>query len=158
MKVTTALYFLPGGRSTQKAGVAADVRLPGLFALEDIGEASLDYALPGQAIAPFMGTPEKTAASWTPVDERLIAALAAKSQARVSRDAKFARIIKDNKEAAEKQGLIQLDDYRQSVKKENGGKNKLTLAEQRQKARDQYAPFINETVNILLDMIAAKAG
>ena len=35
---------------------------------------------------------------------------------------------------------------------------KLTLAEQRQKARDQYAPFINETVNILLDMIAAKAG
>lgn len=156
MKVTTALYFLPGGRSTQKAGVAADVRLPGLFALEDIGEAALDYALPGQAIAPFLGTPEKTAAPWTPLDERLIASLATKSQARVARDAKFAKIIKDNKEAAEKQGLIQLDDYRQSVKKENGGKNKLTLAEQRQKAREQYAPFINESVNILLDMVVSK--
>jgi carboxyl-terminal processing protease len=42
------------------------------------------------------------------------------------------------------------------VKKENGGKNKLTLSEQRQKAREQYAPFINESVNILLDMVVSK--
>ena len=47
MKVTTGLYFLPGGKSTQKTGVAADVRLPGWFVLEDIGEAALDYPLAG---------------------------------------------------------------------------------------------------------------
>ncbi len=31
MKVTTGLYFLPGGKSTQKMGVEADVRLPVWF-------------------------------------------------------------------------------------------------------------------------------
>jgi len=28
MKITAALYFLPGGKSTQKMGVEANVRLP----------------------------------------------------------------------------------------------------------------------------------
>jgi len=43
--VTTALYFLPGGKSTQKMGVEANVRLPIWFILEDIGETALDYPL-----------------------------------------------------------------------------------------------------------------
>ena len=48
MKVTMALYFLPGGKSTQKIGVEADVRLPIWLILEDIGETALDYPLPAQ--------------------------------------------------------------------------------------------------------------
>ncbi len=153
MKVTTGVYFLPGGRSTQKTGVAADVRLPGWFALEDLGEATLDYSLPTQAIEPFMVQPEKSAPRWKPVDDRLIAALASKSQARVAKDAKFAQILKDNKEAAGKKGIIQLDDYRKTIKKEKGGKANDTRSEQKQKVQEQYAPYVNESVNILLDMI-----
>ncbi|MBE0556148.1 MAG: PDZ domain-containing protein, partial [Proteobacteria bacterium] len=64
MKVTTGLYFLPGGTSTQMMGVEADVRLPVWFMLEDIGETALDYPLPVQAITPFLGVPGKAAPLW----------------------------------------------------------------------------------------------
>jgi len=157
MKVTTGLYFLPGGKSTQKTGVMADVMLPGWFVLEDIGEAALDYPLPAQAIVPFLGVRGKDAPRWRPVDEPLIATLTSKSQGRVAKDAKFAKIIKDNKEAADKKGIIRLDDFRKTMKKEGGGKEKETLPEQRQKAREQYAPFVNESVNILLDEVVTLA-
>ncbi|MGD0021888.1 MAG: S41 family peptidase [Smithellaceae bacterium] len=157
MKVTTALYFLPGGKSTQKIGVMADVRLPGWFVLEDIGEAALDYPLPAQTIEPFLGVREKAAPHWKPVDEALIARLSSRSQGRVAKDAKFAKIIKDNKEAAEKKGIIQLDDLRKTIKEEGAGTEKETRSEQRQKTREQYAPFVNESVNILLDEVVTLA-
>ena len=32
------------------------------------------------------------------------------------------------------------------------------LAELKQKARDQYAPFVNESVNVLLDMVTLSAA
>lgn len=157
MKVTTGLYFLPGGKSTQKTGVIADVRLPGWFLLEDIGEAALDYPLPAQAIVPFLGVWGNAAPQWKPVDKPLIATLMSKSQSRIATDAKFAKIIKDNKEAAGKKDIIQLDDFRKTMKKENGGKENETPSEQRQKIREQYAPFVNESVNILRDMVTLGA-
>ena len=153
MKITTGLYFLPGGKSTQKTGVMADVRLPGWLELEDIAEAALDYPLPAQVISPFMGARGNAAPQWKPVDETMIEALVSKSQGRVAKDAKFAKIIKENKEAADKKDIIQLDDFRKTMKKEGAGKDKETPAEQRQKARDQYAPYVNESVNILIDLI-----
>jgi carboxyl-terminal processing protease len=152
MKVTTAMYFLPGGKSTQNTGVPADVKLPGWFVLEDIGEASMDYSLPAQSIEPFLGTREKNAPHWKPVDELLIAKLMSKSQIRVAKDAKFAKIIKDNKEAAEKKGIIQLDYLHKKMKKDGVGSENETRAEQRKKAREEYAPYVNESVNILYDM------
>ena len=153
MKVTTALYFLPGGKSTQKMGVEADVRLPIFFILEDVGETALEYPLPAQAITPFLGVPGNAAPLWKPVEQPMLAELAARSKARVAKDAKFAEIIKNNKEAAGKKGVIRLSDLRKEMEKENGGKKKETLTELKQKARDQYAPFVNESVNVLLDMV-----
>jgi carboxyl-terminal processing protease len=75
----------------------------------------------------------------------------------VAKDAKFAKIIKDNKEAAEKKGIIQLDDLRKTIKEEGAGTEKETRSEQRQKTREQYAPFVNESVNILLDEVVTLA-
>lgn len=152
MEVTTALYFLPGGKSTQKMGVEADVRLPFWFLLEDIGETSLDYTLPAQAITPFLGVPGNAAPLWKPVKQPLLTELAARSKARVAKNVKFSEIIKNNKEEAGKKGVIRLADLRK-MEKENGGKKKETPTELRKKARDQYAPFINESVNVLLDMV-----
>ena len=83
----------------------------------------------------------------------MLAELAARSKARVAKDAKFAEIIKNNKEAAGKKGVIRLADLRKEMEKENGGKKKETPTELKQKARDQYAPFVNESVNVLLDMV-----
>ncbi len=153
MKVTTALYFLPGGKSTQKTGVEADVRLPEFFLLENIGETELDYPLPAQSINPFLSMPEKTAQHWKTLEPSLLAYLAAKSGNRIVKDVKFAEIIRKNKEAAERKGIIRLADLRREIAKEEGSIKKETPAELKKRARDQYAPYVNESVNILLDMV-----
>ena len=155
MKVTMGLYFLPGGKSTQKMGVEADVRLPSWFSLEDIGETELDYPLPVQEIAPFIGVPENTAPRWRPLEQPVLTDLAARSKARVAKDAKFAEIIKNNKEAAGKKGVIRLSDLRKEMEKDQqkNGKKKETPTELKKKARDQYAPFVNESINVLLDLV-----
>lgn len=152
MKVTTALYFLPGGKSTQKVGVEADVHLPIWFTLEDVGETALDYQLPAQEIRPFLSLPENNAPLWNLVEQPLLAKLAANSKFRVGKDAKFAEIIKNNKEAAGKKGVIRLADLRKEMKKDGGGK-KETPTELKKKAREQNAPFVKESVNVLLDMV-----
>jgi carboxyl-terminal processing protease len=151
--VTTEMFFLPGGKSTQKMGVEANVRLPIWFILEDIGETALDYPLPAQAITPFLGVPGNAAPLWKPVEQPMLAELATRSKARVAKDAKFAEIIKNNKEAAGEKGVIRLSDLRKEMEKENGGKKEETLTELKQETRDQYAPFVNESVNVLLDMV-----
>jgi len=158
MKVTMALYFLPGGKSTQKVGVEADVRLPLWFILEDVGETALDYPLPAQEITPFLGVPGNGAPLWKPVEQPLIAQLAARSKARVAKDEKFAEIIKKNKEAAGKKGVIRLTDLRKEMKKEGRGQQKETPTELKKKAKDQYVPFVNESVNVLLDMVTLGAA
>ena len=153
MKITTALYFLPGGKSTQKIGVEADIRLPNWFIFEDIGETILDYSLPAQRITPFLGMPKNNAPLWKPVDQPMLTELAARSGNRIAKDAKFTEIIRNNKEAAGKKGVIRLSDLRKEMEKENGSKKKETLAELKQKSRDQYAPFVNESINVLIDMV-----
>ena len=154
MKITTALYFLPGGKSTQKTGVEADIQLPIWFSLDDVGEAELDYPLPSQSIAPFLYRPEGATPLWQPVERMLISKLAERSGARIAKSAKFSEIIKNNKEAAARKGLIRLADLRKELKNED--KINQTSAERRKKIKDQYLPFIEESVNILMDMVKMK--
>jgi carboxyl-terminal processing protease len=158
MKVTTAMYFLPGGKSTQKTGVEADVRLPGFYTLEDVGETQLEYTLPAQAITPFFDTSESATNLWKPVERSMLAKLAAKSKSRIAKDTKFAEIIKNNKEAAQKNGVIRLVDLRKEMEKEGTGKKKETPAEVKKKVREHYAPFVKESVNVLVDMVLLETA
>lgn len=157
IKITKALYFLPSGRSTQKTGVEADVPLPLFFTLEDVGETALENPLPAQSIKPFLNMlEEKNTPFWKPLSASLLAELAAKSKFRVAQNPKFAEIIKDNKEAARKNGVVSLADLRKEMKKNGGSKQQETAAEFKQKAKEQHAPFVNESVNVLLDMVTRK--
>lgn len=155
MKVTTGLYFLPAGKSTQKSGVEADIHLPVWLGVEEIGETAMDYPLPAQAILPFLSLPGKGEPRFQPVKQSLLAELAARSKTRVAKNAKFAEIIKDKAEAAGKKGIIRLVDLRKGMEKENGahGKKTETPTELKKKAREQHAPFVSESVNVLLDMM-----
>ena len=90
---------------------------------------------------------------WKPVEQPLLVELAARSKDRVTKDVKFAEIIKNNKEAAGKKDVIRLADLRKEMEKESGGNKKETPAELKKKARDQYAPFVNESINVLLDLV-----
>ncbi|MFY9148798.1 MAG: S41 family peptidase [Smithellaceae bacterium] len=158
MKVTTALYFLPGGKSTQKNGVEADVRLPFWFILEDVGEMLLDYSLPPQQIEPFLRLGGRYEHPWKQIEQSLISRLSLRSASRVAKDEQFLEIVKQNKEARGKDGLVRLKDLRTEVK----SKTKANDQEQKQadgvskKSQEQYKPFINESVNILLDMVTLQ--
>lgn len=153
MKVTTGLYFLPGGKSTQKVGIEADIRLPGRFILEKIGESELDYSLPVQTIAPFLGNNRNAEQRWRPVEQPMLADLAARSQARIAKDEKFMEILKSNKESAAKQGIVRLSDLRKDLEKNGSQKKGTTAAELKKRFQDQHAPFISESLNILCDMV-----
>ena len=53
IKTTVGLYFIPSGNSTQNTGVTSHIPLPSVLNLEELGENSLDYALPAKKISPF---------------------------------------------------------------------------------------------------------
>lgn len=52
LKVTLQQFYLPGGESTQREGVKADVILPSLSSHYPVGEADLEYALPSDKVPP----------------------------------------------------------------------------------------------------------
>ncbi len=118
IKVTTALFFRPGGTSTQHAGVAADIVLPSLLSTDDFGERYEPYSLEGQSIPPFLGpeivrmstekaTEKKT---WTPVTDDLVAELARRSATRVEQNEEFAEIREQLAELASEDEVLRLAD------------------------------------------------
>jgi len=133
-------------------GVEANVRLPVWFSLEDIGEAAMDYPLPAQAIAPFLGVPRNVPPLWKPLEQPQLVELAqgpmpGRQGCEVRRDRQ------EQQRGRRKKGVIRLADLTKEMEKESGGKKKETSAELKKKARDQYAPYVNESVNVLLDMV-----
>jgi carboxyl-terminal processing protease len=118
MKVTTGMFFLPGGRSTQHAGVTADVVLPPVYALDSVGEKTLDYSLPPQTIPGFLSREVNSSSpegAWLGVDSKVVPILAAKSRERVAKDAKFAEIKKELDEAAKNGGSVKLAELRKKT-------------------------------------------
>ena len=112
LKITTALFFRPGGRSTQNDGVASDVLVPSLFGREDFGERAQDYALPGQTKPPFLSGSSNAAdgGGWKPITAQLAASLADRSEVRVSGSEEFAEVREKLAKARESDGVIALAD------------------------------------------------
>ena len=116
LKVTTAVFFRPGGRSTQHEGVSADIVFPSLYAAGELGEKYQDYSLPSQQIAPFLdesSTPapnQSDASYWQPVTPDLVQKLAARSAERVAKSQEFADIRKQIAETEERNGVLHISD------------------------------------------------
>ncbi len=114
IKVTTALFFRPGGASTQHSGVAADVVMPSIFATEDLGERYQPYSLTSQTIPPFLEKPVVTAsqsttgADWSALDDELIFELKRRSAIRVEENEDFTKITELLAKQAARGDVIQL--------------------------------------------------
>lgn len=154
LKVTTGMFFLPGGRSTQGAGVAADIKVPMLLDGLEVGERLLDYSLPPQNTDPFVSKQANAGDAddhWTPVSDAVVQSLAAKSAARVAKKAEFAEIKKEAEESAKNKGPVKLAEMRKKAKKGTP---------EREKEDDRYkgleAAVVAEGVDILVDMLAAQ--
>ncbi|MBP7844447.1 MAG: PDZ domain-containing protein [Proteobacteria bacterium] len=159
IKITTALFFLPGGQTTQHQGVSSHIVLPSTLNTDKIGEKSLDYSLQPQKIAPFVSTKanaDEPLKAWVPITDSLVKRLAKNSEKRVKTEAKFAEILKEIEEAKKNQDVIKLADFRKKAKedkKKEDEDKKKTLAQR----KDAYvAPYINEGLNILADLVVEE--
>ena len=153
MKVTTGMFFLPGGESTQHKGVASDVLVPSIYSAEDVGEQSLDYSLAPQSTQAFLSKEANSTdptRRWNEITPALVKKLSEKSQVRVSKDPKFAEIKKDLEDAAKNKGVIRLAEMKKKADKKKPAKGK---AEREQKQKDIEAPFVDEGVNIMSDLL-----
>ncbi len=111
LKVTTGMFFRPGGASTQHEGVRADVALPSLLTPDVVGESNEKYALPPESVAPFISRSANAAlgrARWEPVTEKLIAELGRRSGLRLEREPAYQEIRADLAEREADGGKLKL--------------------------------------------------
>jgi len=146
LKVTTALFFRPGGTSTQHKGVRADIVFPSLYSANELGEKHQDYSLPGQSIDAFL-PPSPLASSeepkpWRAVTAEHVAALAELSRKRIDESEQFSDIRKQIAETEERNGVLHLSDiYKPEGEEEDAepdaGAKEEDSAEARTEARTE---------------------
>jgi len=137
LKVTTAMFFRPGGASTQHAGVEADVVLPSLLTPDVVGESNERFPLPSESVAPFLSRSANAAlgrARWEPVTDKTIAELSRRSALRVSREPGYEKIREELAERAADAGKLKLATMIQRREKEEAE------AEARKKEEAAAAP------------------
>jgi carboxyl-terminal processing protease len=160
MKVSTGMFFVPGGESTQHQGVASDIELPSVFTTDDIGEKTMDYSLPPQKIPAFAGSDandDEAGKHWKPIDPEVVKKLKKLSQDRVSKDPKFAEIIKNLEDAKKNKGVIRLAEMQKKAEEENKKDDKKDKT-RKAKQKEIQAPLVIEGVNIMTDWLAANAA
>jgi carboxyl-terminal processing protease len=157
VKVTTGMFFLPKGVSTQQRGVTADVVVPSILSSYDIGEKKLDYSLPPQTTQPFVSSKANGAEPgdrWSPVDEALLVKLGAQSKVRVAKSPEMQTIVKEIEENRTKKDVVKLADLRKKAKRDKAGNDD----EAKKKFDAQNAAFVAEGVSIAADLAQALGG
>ncbi|MEE8395043.1 MAG: carboxy terminal-processing peptidase [bacterium] len=156
LKTTVAKFYRPGSSSTQNRGVVPDIVLPSLNNHLEIGESSLDNALPWEAIAPTGFTPWGDLSPVLPV-------LAERSRLRRQGKPRFQEIERRVAEylAQEKNRKVvtvsQL--IERSKKGKKNGPSKAAATPPPAQPADEDA-YLLEVVDILVDYIelSAKKG
>jgi carboxyl-terminal processing protease len=111
LKVTTGMFFRPGGASTQHEGVRADIVLPSLLTPDVVGESNEKFALPTEHVAPFLSRSANAAlgrARWEPVTEKVVAELIRRSSLRVAKEPAYDEVRKELAERASDHGRLKL--------------------------------------------------
>jgi carboxyl-terminal processing protease len=163
LKVTTALFFRPGGHSTQHTGVDADVVLPSPFATDQFGERNQPYSLPGRSVEPFLGAgAHGTPPRFTPVTPEILSALQARSAARVGDSEAFQTIVSDLEKREEDDGVIALeelfDDEQSPEKGSENGDGSEESTESEVVSEDQpRTPQLDEALRVLADLVVLQS-
>ena len=169
LKITTALFFRPGGRSTQNDGVASDIHVPSLFGREDFGERAQDYALPGQRKSPFLS--DSAAGSgkhiWKPVTEEITESLSSRSKERVAASEEFAEVEEKLAKARANDGLVVLADIiKEQEEAETASAGGVASPDAdtasvavpeaaSDEAEKPNSPQLEEALNVLADLVTA---
>jgi carboxyl-terminal processing protease len=115
LKITTGLFFRPGGQSTQHSGVAADVVMPSFLSGvgEEFGEKAQPYSLPPESIAPFLDDTANADSGpdrWRRITPGTVAVLSERSKRRIESDKEFVELREKIAEAKANNGVVRLAD------------------------------------------------
>ena len=162
MKLTTQMFYLPGGVSTQFGGVSADVTMPTYLDIDDMGEKYMDYALPPTKTEPFItvdaANSKDPTDAWKPINDELVNALKAKSSKRIAENSDFKEIQKDLEDIKKNEGWVKVADIMNK-----SGKDKDKRKEKKEKGNTASGrrelwlknPYLQESINIMKDWLAA---
>ncbi|MDH3685140.1 MAG: carboxy terminal-processing peptidase, partial [Myxococcales bacterium] len=173
-KITTALFFRPGGRSTQNDGVGSHVVVPSPFNLEIFGERTQPHALPSQSIAPFLsgranGSPKTR--RWPEVTPELVTELRSRSAARQYESDEFQKIREQLAERADDDGVIEIAEILEEPEDGNEvgapegevaqaatPKEPAVPDDEAEQDEDEPTPQRREALNVLRDLVVLQAG
>jgi carboxyl-terminal processing protease len=120
LKLTTALFYRPGGQSTQQIGVPADIVVPALTANDELGETNQPYSLPARSIDAFTKGTAKQSSGFIPIDATTVQSLAQRSRDRVAGDSRFADIQKELEKQRANAGVVKVADLLEKKEKDKG--------------------------------------
>ncbi|AGH95009.1 S41 family peptidase [Pseudobdellovibrio exovorus] len=162
LKVTIGMFFTPSGYSTQLRGVESDIVIPTQYNVDDIGEKSMDYALPAKKIDSFISKDafvDKGESAWSVIKPEWINKIRTRSAQRVAKSEDFKKIV-DELEKTKKLGkTIKVSE----VLKEKGEKEKK-VKKSRYGSKDEKdkeyldRAEIQEASDVLLDLISLQTG
>jgi carboxyl-terminal processing protease len=164
LKITTGMFFLPSGASTQQVGVPSDVVIPSILSSYDLGEKSLDYSLPPQKTEPFVSEDANSSnpkERWKPVTSAVLPKLRDRSAQRIAKDQVMKEIEKELVEAKKKQGKVKLLDLRKEALEAK--KNGKTAGEEAEPEDDSdferfQKAFVNEGAEVVADLIELSSS
>ncbi len=169
LKVTMAMFFRPGGESTQAMGVPVDAIVPSGLRTEGLGEKFQTYVLPPTKIQPFRSDEvngNRKGERWKPVPSKVINKLKSASAARVAKDKDF-KELQENIDKADARGelvkiaeLFEEDDEKKKKKKDGAKKSKDAKSkdDKDKKKKDEddkdfVRPNVREGLNVLADLV-----
>ena len=163
LKITISQFYRVNGDSTQNRGVRSDIVIPSPTDVPDIGESSLDNALP------FDQIPRARYAPGRYINNEVIAALKHNSEVRVSKDEDFQKIRRSIERYLERMSrtrrslneavvLAEREQDQQAEKEDKQSEDKETDDEEdgEKVFPDNY--YNNEVLNVTLDYVAALQG
>lgn len=155
IKVTTGMFFIPGGDSTQELGVVADVKIPGPYST-DVSESALDYVLPKKSLPSFL-SPEANnnigGQSYSAINSSTIGELQKLSSSRTKKSKEFQKIIKDLADAEKKNGIVVISEMMKKNTEAEVKKKKRKKGKKAEEKEYLSQPDLKEASNVLVDLI-----
>ncbi len=153
LKLTTDLFYRPGGASTQRAGVQTDIQLPSLTASDELGEINQPYSLEARRIAPFvpkMGSEDGPDLGYRPLSPDVFEYLRERSASRIADSERFAEIEELRVKAADNE-VVRIADLL-----EPESSDEADAQGDGDEDDDANTPQLEEALRILVDLVSHK--
>jgi carboxyl-terminal processing protease len=151
LKITTQLFFRPGGLSTQHDGVASDIVIPSLLAGEEYGEKTQRYSVPPHQTTAFLSDSANGSESrWRPVEDAALAELGRRSEKRVGANEAFTEIRKKVEERKQHPPAVLVSEFLAEREATTPADPSDPDAEE----SDAPRPEVEEAILVLGDLVA----